>query len=145
MSRYEKKLKDKLDDVIKLAGLVSLVLEELERHLTLNSNRLRTLEDARLEVVTYVEAKFGLIIRDSKPSETGSRGHSNAMDVDAVNSPSFGEGRGSSSPRDGCCKCGGAHFQRDCNARMSTGKQPSGKGKQSKLWFESEGKSKRTR
>ena len=34
--------------------------EELEKHLILNSNRLRTFEDARLEVVTYVEAKFGL-------------------------------------------------------------------------------------
>ena len=60
MSRYEKKMKDKLDDEIKLAGLESLVLEELEKHLILNSNRLRTFDDARLEVVTYVEAKFGL-------------------------------------------------------------------------------------
>ena len=46
--------------------------EELEKHLILNSNRLRTFEDARLEVVTYVEAKFGLR-------------HSDPMDVDAVN------------------------------------------------------------
>ena len=52
MSRFEKKLKDTLDDEIKLAGLES-------------SNRLRTFEDARLEVVTCVEAKFGLRIRDS--------------------------------------------------------------------------------
>ena len=63
--------------------------EELEKHLILNSNRLRTFEDARLEVVTYVEAKFGLRIRDSKPSDTGSRGHSDPMDVDAVNSLSL--------------------------------------------------------
>ena len=55
-------MKDKLDDEIKLAGLESLVPEELEKHLILNSNRLRTFEDARLEVVTYVEAKFGLRI-----------------------------------------------------------------------------------
>ena len=41
MSRYEKKMKDKLDDEIKLAGLESLVLEELEKHLILKSNRLR--------------------------------------------------------------------------------------------------------
>ena len=34
--------------------------EELEKHLILNSNRLRTFEDARLETVTYVEAKFVL-------------------------------------------------------------------------------------
>ena len=63
VSRFEKKMKDKLDNEIKLAGLESLVPEELEKHLILNSNRLRTFEDARLEVVTYVEAKFGLRIR----------------------------------------------------------------------------------
>ena len=48
--------------------------------------------------------------------------------------------KGSSSPRDGCSKCGGAHFQRDCNARI--GKQSSGKGKQSKSWSKNEGKGK---
>ena len=103
VSRCEKKLKDKLDDEIKLAGLEALVPEELEKHLILNSNRLRTFEDARLEIVTYVEAKFGLRIRDSKPSDTGLRGHSDPMDVDAVNSLSLscGKGKGSSSPRDG--------------------------------------------
>ena len=116
VSRYEKKMKDKLVDEIKLAGLESLVPEELN-HLILNSNRLRTFEGARLEVVTHVEAQFGLRIRDSKPSDTGARGHSDPMDVDAVNSLSSGKGKGSSSPRDGFCKCGGAHFQRDCHAR----------------------------
>ena len=89
VSRFEKKLKDKLDDEIELTGLESLVLEELEKHLILNSNRLRTFEDARLEIVTYVEAKFGLRIRDSEPTDTGSRGHSDPMDVDAVNSLSL--------------------------------------------------------
>ena len=49
MSIYEKKLKDKMDDEIKLAGLEALAPEELEKHLTLNSNPLRTFEDARLE------------------------------------------------------------------------------------------------
>ena len=135
-------MKDKLDDEIKLAGLESLVPEELEKHLILNSNRLRTFEDARLEVVTYVEAKFGFRIRDSKPSDTGARGHSDPTDVDAVNSLSSGKGKGSSSPRDGCLKCGVAHFQRVCNACKSTGKQSSGKCKQSKSWSKSEGKGK---
>ena len=94
--------------------------------------------------MTYVEAKFVLRIRDSKPSDTGSRGHSDPMDVDAVNSLSlFGlRKRGSSSPHDGCFKCGGAHFQRDCNACKSTRKQSSGKGKQSKSWSKSEVKGK---
>ena len=43
MSRHEKKLKDKMDDEIKLAGLEALVPEELEKHLILTSNRLITL------------------------------------------------------------------------------------------------------
>ena len=58
MSRYDKKMKDKLHDGIKLAGLEALVPEEFEKRLILNSNRLRTFEDARLEIVTYVGAKF---------------------------------------------------------------------------------------
>ena len=117
-----------MDDEIKLAGLESLVPEELEKHLILKLNRLRTFEDARLEVVTYVEAKCGLKIRDSKPSDTCLREHS---EVGAVNSLSSVEGKGLSDPRDGCCKCDGAHFQRDCNARKSTGKQSYGKGRAS--------------
>ena len=88
------------DDEIKLAGLESLVLEDLEKHLILNSNRLRTFEDSRLENVTYVEAKFGLRIRDPKPRNTVSRGHSDPMDVGAVKSLSSGKGQGSSSSRD---------------------------------------------
>ena len=88
--------------------------------------------------MTYVEAKFVLRIRDSKPSDTAARGHSDPMDVDAVNSLSSAKGKGSSSPRDGCFECGGAHFQRDCNARKSTGKQSYGKGKRSKSWSKSE-------
>ena len=60
--------------------------------------------------MTYVEAKFGLIIRDSKPSETGLREHSDPMYVGVVNSLSAGKGNGSSGPRDGCFKCGGATF-----------------------------------
>ena len=99
-----------MDDEIKLAGLESLVPEEPEKHLIFNSNRLRTFEDARMEVVTYVEAKFGLRISDSKPSDTGARGHSDPIDADAVNSLSSGKGKWSS----------------------STGKQSCGKGKQSK-------------
>ena len=39
--------------------------------------------------MTYVEAKFSLRIRGSKPSDMGSRGHSDPMDVDAVNSLSL--------------------------------------------------------
>ena len=53
MSRYEKKLKDELDDEIKLAGLEALVPEDLPKHVILNPNRFRTFEDARSEIVTY--------------------------------------------------------------------------------------------
>ena len=137
MSRNEKKLKNKMDE-IKLAGFEALVPEELEKHLMLNSNRLRTFEDARLEIMTCVEAKFGLRIRDSKTSDTGLREHSEPMYVGAVNSLSPVKVEWSSSPRDGFFKCGGAHFQRDCNASKNTGKQSSGKGNQSKSWSKSE-------
>ena len=123
VARYEKKLKNKMDDEIKLAGLEALVAEELERHLTLNSNRLRAFEDARLEIVTHVEVKFGLSIGDSKPGDTGLREHSDPMDVGAVNSLSSVKDKASSVPREmGVFKCGGAHSQRDCDARKSTGK-----------------------
>ena len=120
----------------------ALVPGELEKHLILNSNRLRTFEDARLEIVTYVEAKFGSRIRDSKPSDTGARGHPDPMDVGAANSFSSSKGKGSSGPSDGCSKCGGAHFQRDCKASKNTGKQSSGKVKQSTSWSKSESKGK---
>ena len=48
MPRNEKKMMDKLDDEIKLAGLESLVSEELE--MILNCIRLRASEDARVDV-----------------------------------------------------------------------------------------------
>ena len=145
MSRYEKKLKDKLNDEIKLAGLEALVPEELEKHLTHNSKRLRAFEDARQEVVTYVEAKCGSRIRDSKPSDTGLRERSDPMDVDAVSSLSLS--LSSVKEKDNrvrvlgvlsASKCGGAHFQRDCNASKNAAKQSSSKGNQSKSWSKSE-------
>ena len=75
-----------------------LMPEELEKHLILNSYRLRTFEDARLEIATYVEAMFGLRIRDAGPGEATSRGHSDPIDVDAVNSLSSGKGKASTGP-----------------------------------------------
>ena len=57
-----------------------------------------------------MEAKFGLRIRDSKPSDTGSCEHSDPMDVDAVSTLASGKGKGSSSPRDGWFKVGGSTF-----------------------------------
>ena len=69
--------------------------------------------------MTFVEAKFGLRTRDSKASETGAPGDSDPLEVQAVNSLASGKGKVSSSPRDGCFKCGGSHFQRDCNAHAT--------------------------
>ena len=54
-----------LRTIISLKGVKLTGLESL-KHLILNSNRLRTFEDARLEIVTYVEEKFGLRMRDFK-------------------------------------------------------------------------------
>ena len=82
---FVRKLEDTLGDVSRLGGLEALVLDELEKHLTFNSNLLRSFEVSRLELVTYVEAKFGTRTRDSKPSDSGARGHSDAVDVDAIN------------------------------------------------------------
>ena len=47
MPSFEKKLKKELDDEIKLVSLEALVPEEIESHLMLNANRLKTFEDAR--------------------------------------------------------------------------------------------------
>ena len=128
MSRYEKKLKNKMDDEIKLTGLEALVPEELEKHLILNSNRLRTFEDASLKIVTYVEAKLGLRIRDFKPSDTGLREHSDTMDVDAVDSFSSVKGKGSSGPRDGVLSA----VEHIFNETAMQARTPAGKGNQSK-------------
>ena len=118
VSQYEEKSKNKMNDEIKVAA-----------------NRLRTFEDARREVVTYVEKQFGFKIRDSKPSDMGLREHS---EVGAVHSLLSVEGNGSSVSRMGCFKCDGAQFQRDSNASTNAGTRLSGKGNQGKSWSESE-------
>ena len=57
-----------MNDEIKLAGLEALVPKDLGKHLILNSNRLRTFEDARREVVTYVEKQFFFFRKFGIPS-----------------------------------------------------------------------------
>ena len=96
MSRFEKKMKDKLDDEIKLAGLESLVREELEEHLI---SQLESLANIRGCAPGSRDVRGGEVWFENS---TGSRGHSDPMDVHAVNSLSSGKGKGSSSPRDGC-------------------------------------------
>ena len=74
MSRNEKKMNDKLDDERKLAGLEALVPQEREKHLLLNSKSLANFRGCASGDCDVREATFGLIIRDSKPSDTGARG-----------------------------------------------------------------------
>ena len=67
------------------------------------------------------------------------RGYSDPMDVDAVNSLSRqAKEKGHQVRAMGVFKCGRAHFQRDCNASKNNGKQSSGIGKPSKSWSKSE-------
>ena len=68
--RYEKRMKDALHYEIKLAGFEALVPEDLERHINLNMDKLRTRGEVRAEVRTYIEAKTGLQIRNNRPSGT---------------------------------------------------------------------------
>ena len=84
--------------------------------------------------MAYVKAKCGLRIRDSKPSETGAREHSDPMNVDAFNFFHLAreKKKGSSSPRDGCFKCSVAHFQRDCIVHVTRRKGNGKNGKQNK-------------
>ena len=87
VSRCQKTLKDKSDDEVSLAGLEALVLEETRETL---DTQLKSLANVR-GCVTCVEAKFGWRIRDSMPSDTGSRAHCDPTDADAVNSLSSGK------------------------------------------------------
>ena len=123
MVRYEK-LKGKWDDEIKRAGPESLVPEELEKHLTLNSTRLETFEDL------YVEEKSGLRIPGFNPSEVSFRENSDFIDFDVLSSLSSGKGKWSSDSRGKRFKGDTAHFQRNRNASKNTCKQMSGKDKQ---------------
>ena len=64
------------------------------------------------------------------------------LGTDAINVRASGKGIRSSSPRDGCFECGGAHFPRDCNVHVTPRKGNGKKGKQGKLWSKSAGKGK---
>ena len=115
MSRYGKELKDKLDDEIKLAGLEALVPEEHEKHLILNSNRLRTLRmRVRRLRRTWRRSLVQEVVISSRVTRDRVDTQISWMLMRSILPLSSGKGKGSSSPRDGCFKCGGAHIQRDC-------------------------------
>ena len=113
-------MKCKMDDEIKRAGLQSFVPEELEKHLILNSNRLRTFEDVRSEVVKYVEEKFGLRIRVFKQSAVSFFVQTRIpliwMLSALLSALLSGKGKWSSDLRGKCFKGDTAHFQRNRNA-----------------------------
>ena len=108
----------------------------------LNSNRLRTFEGARLEIVSYVEAKFGLRNRDSKPSDTGSRGHSDTVDVDAVDPLVKQRRRVTRSARKGVSSAVEHFFNETAMQARTPASNRLATGKQSKSWSKSEGKGK---
>ena len=83
-----------------------------------------------------MEGELGLRIRNSEPSDTCLREHS---DVGAINSLSRrSKEKGHLFRVLGVFTCDGAHFQRECNGNKNTGKQTSGKSNQSKSWSTSE-------
>ena len=137
VSRFQKKMRDKLDDEIKLAGLESLVPKELEKHLILNSNRLRTFEDARLGVVMCVEVKFGLrtpsrmtrVLGDTQVPWMLMRSILALLAREKV-------------VGDRCFSAVQHMFNEIAMHTRHAGKHSTGKGKQSKSWSKSEGKGK---
>ena len=85
--RYEARKNDKgerekLTEDIKMSALESLVPEDLEKHLLLNSSRLNTYQLMRDEIVSYVEVRHGMKIQEARIQQTTV--NSNAMDVDAL-------------------------------------------------------------
>ena len=116
VARCEKKAGHDVDDELNLAGVEALLPEELEKHLIINSNRLQTYDQARLEVATYVEAKTGLRIRDNKPSDN--QVDPDAMDTSALSVNSL---KGKKGPNGGFYNCGGNHYAKDCNMSFPEG------------------------
>ena len=105
-------IRSPLDNELKLAGMDALVPEELARYLLLNATRRSTHEAAELEVVTYAEAKTGLRIRDTQPSEAvGPNAPRETRSVDPMDVSTHLERQRHSR---GCLLCGGAHYARDC-------------------------------
>ena len=83
--RCEKKMKDKLDDEIKLAGLEALVPEEREKHLILNSRR-SLVQRRESRKHGKIQSKTGLSgLENSKP-ETSSETHESAQTCPTDNS-----------------------------------------------------------
>ena len=136
VARYEK-LKGKMDDEIKRAGLESLVLEELENHLIF---QLQPFEDFRGCALGDRDVRGGenWFKKFANRAKQFFCESSDPIDVVAISSLLSGKGKWPSDSRGGCFKGVAAHFQRDCNASKHMGKQTWSKGNQSKSWSMSE-------
>ena len=104
IARYENR-KDpsgarvQLQDEIKIAVLEQICPTELERHLQMSKARLRTFEDHREEIVSFLETRLGSKLKiETIASASGKEQRSDdAMDVGAVMFKGKGKGKGKSS------------------------------------------------
>ena len=117
MKRYERRKDpngnyEKISDDIKQAALEMLVPEDLENHLVLNKHRLTTFQMAHDEIVTIIEARTGVTVKEPSIRQPTGRADRDAMDVD-----SFGKGKGKGRGKGrGKGKQGGAQkFQGTCH------------------------------
>ena len=132
VSRYEKKLKYKMNDEIKLAGWPGGVgaggaWEAFASQLESLANfcKMRVWISWRM----WRRSSVWEFLIPSRVTRVWVITRIPWMLGRSTLSLSAGKGKGSSWPRDGCFECDAAHFQRDCNASKNTGMQSSGKGK----------------
>jgi len=97
--KYEKRRNDagereKVSDDVKMAALEMIVPTDLENHLVLNKYRLRSFEDAYREVVTILEARTGVRLKQPSIKYSGAARDPDAMDVDALHKGKKGKGKG---------------------------------------------------
>ncbi|CAK0857259.1 unnamed protein product [Prorocentrum cordatum] len=103
IGRYERRQGEdglaELPEDIKMAALEMLVPQDIENHLVLNKHRLDTFQDSLNEVMTIVEARTGVEIKE--PSIRARAHHPDDMDVGSFGAP---KGKGKGKGKDGKSK-----------------------------------------
>ncbi|CAK0821340.1 unnamed protein product, partial [Prorocentrum cordatum] len=103
IGRYERRQGEdglaELPEDIKMAALEMLVPQDIENHLVLNKHRLETFQDSLNEVMTIVEARTGVKIKE--PSIRARAHHPDDMDVGSFGAP---KGKGKGKGKDGKSK-----------------------------------------